>query len=236
MKTIGMIAGMSWESSVEYYRLLNELTREKSNRTHTAKCVMVSVDFYEIETLQHESRWDEAAVILSDAARRIEIAGADFLILCCNTMHMLEDAITSVVKIPFLHITDATAREIQKQGIQTTGLLGTRFTMESDYFIKRLKERFDINAITPEKQDRDFVHDVIYNEICRGIIKPESKERYRLIMDTLVDQGAEGIIFGCTEIPLLIRPEDCPIPVFDTLFLHAQAAVDYALSIPPHPA
>ncbi len=229
MKTIGMIAGMSWESSVEYYRSINELMRERSNWTHTAKCVMVSVDFFEIEKLQHESRWQEAGEILSDAACRIETAGADFIILCCNTMHKLEDVITESIHIPFLHIADATAKEIKKHPFKTVGLLGTRFTMEHDFFTKRLKDRFDIDVIVPEKIDRDFVHDVIYNELCRGEIKPESRMRYVSIVKKLVDAGAEGVIYGCTEIPLLIQPEDSPVPTFDTLLLHAKAAVEYAL-------
>ncbi|WP_088890473.1 aspartate/glutamate racemase family protein [Leptolyngbya ohadii] len=229
MKTIGLIGGMSWESSIEYYRLINELTKARLGGLHSAKCVMYSVDFAEIETLQHQGRWQEAGLILIEAAQAIERAGADLIVLCTNTMHKLADEIQAKTQIPFLHIADATAERINAVGIQTIGLLGTRYTMEQDFYRGRL-EQHGLNVLIPGAADRSIVHDVIYNELCLGIVQADSRSRYLEIVDRLVLAGGEGIIAGCTEIELLIRSEDCPVPLFATTRIHAEAAVKWALS------
>ncbi|MBD1850934.1 aspartate/glutamate racemase family protein [Leptolyngbya sp. FACHB-711] len=229
MKTIGLIGGMSWESSIEYYRLINELAKARLGGLHSAKCVMYSVDFAEIETLQHQERWQEASLILIDAAQAIERAGADFVVLCTNTMHKLADEIQANLQIPFLHIADATAQRIQAARIDTIGLLGTRYTMEQDFYRGRL-EQHGIKVLVPDAADRAIVHDVIYSELCLGIIQPDSRSRYLAIIDRLISAGAEGIILGCTEIELLIQPEDCEMTLFPTTRIHAEAAIDWALA------
>ena len=229
MKTIGMIGGMSWESSIEYYRIINETVRAELGGLHSAKSIMVSVEFAEIEMLQHQDRWDEAADILIAAARSLESGGADFAIICTNTMHKLYDIIQQNVQIPLLHIADATAETIKAEGIQKIALLGTRFTMEENFYKGRLTENYGLDVIIPGSEDMEIVHRVIYDELCAGIIKTDSKQKYSGIIQHLVQEGAEGIILGCTEIGLLVKQEDSPVLLFDTTEIHAKAAVKYAL-------
>lgn len=230
MKTIGLIGGMSWESSIEYYRIINETAKEKLGGLHSAKSLMVTVDFAEIEKLQHEGRWDDAAQILVKCAQDLERGGADFIVLCTNTMHKVAGQIQSNTKIPFLHIADATAEKIKASNLQKIGLLGTRFTMEQDFYKGRLAEKYGLDVLIPNEGEREFVHRVIYDELCLGLVKNESREGYKKIMQSLVEQGAEGIILGCTEIELLIKQGDAAVPLFATSFIHAVAAVEYSLS------
>jgi aspartate racemase len=228
MKTIGLLGGMSWESSIEYYRLINEATRAELGGLHSARSLMYSVDFAEIETLQHAGQWDEAADFMVDAARRVEKGGADFLLICTNTMHRMADAVQAQIDIPLLHIADATAVAIQEEQIERVGLLGTRFTMEEDFYKGRLNRR-GLEVLIPPAESRRQVHRIIYEELVVGEIKAQSKANYVAIMDNLRAAGAEGIILGCTEIGLLVGEADAPIPVFDTTQIHAQTAVAYAL-------
>jgi len=230
MKTIGMIGGMSWESSIEYYRIINETVRTELGGLHSAKSMMVSVEFAEIEALQHRDRWDEAAEILIAAARSLESGGADFAIICTNTMHKLYDKIQQSVRIPLLHIADATAELIKAQGIQKIALLGTRFTMEENFYKGRLIEKYGLEVIIPGSEDMEIIHRIIYDELCAGVIQPDSKQQYADIIQRLAKEGAEGIILGCTEIGLLVKQEDSPVPLFDTTEIHARAAVKYALA------
>jgi aspartate racemase len=229
MKTIGLIGGMSWESSIEYYRHINETVKEKLGGLHSAKSVMYSVDFAEIEILQHQGRWAEAASMLIQAAKCLENGGADFIVLCTNTMHKVADDIQGSVNIPFLHIADATAQLVKASGIQMIGLLGTRFTMEEDFYKGRLLEKYGLNVIVPSAQEREIAHRVIYEELVLGRIEPGSRAQYIEIIEHLIGQGAEGIILGCTEIGLLVHQEDSRVPLFDTTRIHAEAAVEYAL-------
>jgi len=229
MKTIGLLGGMSWESSVEYYRLINEAVKVRLGGLHSAKSVLYSVDFAEVETLQHEGRWDDAAGLLTTAAQNIERAGADCLVICTNTMHKVADTIQETITIPLLHIADATAEQIRKQGIGTVGLLGTRFTMEEDFYKGRLMEQYGLRVLVPDPDDRALVHHVIYDELCLGTINGRSRAQYIEIMDRLVQGGAEAIILGCTEIGLLVRPDDSAVPLFDTTRIHAEAAVAWAM-------
>jgi aspartate racemase len=229
MKIIGLIGGMSWESSAEYYRILNETMKEKLGGLHSAKTVMVSVDFAEVEALQHEGRWEDAAHLMASSAQSLERAGADFVVLCTNTMHKLADEIQAAIHIPFLHIADATAQKVKDAGIKKIGLLGTRYTMEHDFYKGRMIDKFGLDVIIPDEADRATVHDVIYDELCLGIIKPESRERYIEIMQKMIRSGAEGIILGCTEVELLVHDGDVPVPLFATAKIHAIAAVEYAL-------
>lgn len=233
MKTIGMIGGMSWESSIEYYRIINETVRAELGGLHSAKSIIYSVEFAEIEALQHQDRWDEAAKILSDAARSIESGGADFAIICTNTMHKLYDIIQQNIQIPMLHIADATAESIKAEGIQKIALLGTRFTMEENFYKGRLMDNYGLDVIIPDSEDMEIVHHIIYDELCAGIIRSESKQKYADIIQRLVRNGAEGIILGCTEIGFLVIQEDSPVPLFDTTEIHAKAAVNYALTNEP---
>ena len=230
MKSIGLIGGMSWESSIEYYRIINQSVHEKLGGLHSAKSVMVSVDFAEIETLQHQGRWDEAARLMIAAAQSVENGGADFVVICTNTMHKLADDVQKHIHIPVYHIADATAQRIQAQGLHKVGLLGTRFTMEESFYKDRLIEKHGLEVIIPSPQERDVVHRVIYDELCLGQVRPASKEQYTHIMDGLVAHGAEGIILGCTEISLLVGQEDSRVPLFDTTRIHAVGAVEYALA------
>jgi aspartate racemase len=229
MKTIGLIGGMSWESSIEYYRIINETAKAKLGGLHSAKSLMATVDFDEIEKLQHDDRWDEAAQILVKCAQDLERGGADFIVLCTNTMHKLADQIIASVNIPFLHIADATAEIIVAAGIKNIGLLGTRFTMEHDFYKGRLVRNFGLDVLTPNEADRDIVHRVIYEELVQGKIVDASRKEYRRIMKSLVAKGAQGIILGCTEIELLVTQEDSSVPLFPTTSIHATAAVEYAL-------
>ncbi|MBD1910714.1 MULTISPECIES: aspartate/glutamate racemase family protein [unclassified Leptolyngbya] len=230
MKTIGLIGGMSWESSIEYYRIINETTKARLGGLHSAKSVMVSVDFAEIEALQHQGKWETAATHMIEAAQQLERAGADCIVLCTNTMHKLADSIQANTALPFLHIADATADRIRDARLQTIGLLGTRFTMEEAFYRDRLIQHHGLNVRVPEESDRRTIHRIIYDELCQGIIRPESKAQYLAIIDTLIEAGAEGIILGCTEIELLVTEGDCSIPLFPTSRIHAEAAVDWALS------
>ncbi len=236
MKTIGLIGGMSWESSAEYYRLINEAVKERLGGLHSAQLLLYSVDFAAIERLQHGGEWDAAGAILADAARRLERGGADFLLLCTNTMHKVADAITGAVSIPFVHIADPTATAIRTAGVGTIGLLGTRFTMEQEFYRGRLEGQDGLRVLVPDAADREAVHRIIYDELCLGIISEESRAAYRAIMARLVAQGAEGIILGCTEITLLVSAADATVPLFDTTRLHAEAAALLALTETPLPA
>ena len=229
MKTIGLIGGMSWESSCEYYRIINETVKDRLGGLHSAKIIMVSLDFAEIEILQHEGRWDETAGILIAAAQSVERGGGDSVVICTNTMHKVAEDVQEGVQIPLLHIADATADRIKSQGLNKVGLLGTKFTMEETFYKDRLIERHGLEIVIPTEPEREVVHRVIYDELCLGEIKGASKERYVQVMDRLVEEGAEGIILGCTEISLLVCQEDSPVPLFDTTRIHAEAAVDYAL-------
>jgi aspartate racemase len=221
---------MSWESSIEYYRIVNEKTRATLGPLHSAKCLMVSVDFAEIEILQREGRWDEAARCMVEAAKSLENGGADFIVLCTNTMHKAAGEIQAHTNIPFLHIADATALQIKAAGLHKIGLLGTRFTMEEAFYKDRLVQDHGLEVIIPTVQEREVVHRVIYDELVVGKIVPASKKKYVAIIQRMVEVGVEGIILGCTEIGLLIRAEDCSVPLFDTTRIHAEAAVAYALA------
>ena len=229
MKTIGMLGGMSWESTQSYYRALNLGVKKSLGGLHSAKIVLNSVDFAEIETLQHEGRWDETAAILADAAAVIETAGADFLLICTNTMHKVAPQIQARIGIPILHIADATANVLSKNGVKKVGLLGTRFTMEQDFYRERIEAQ-GIQVIVPERNARDLVHSVIYQELCLGLINADSKARFLNIVDVLAASGAEAVILGCTEIALLIQQKDSNIPLYDTTAIHAEQAVQFALS------
>ncbi|WP_434512204.1 aspartate/glutamate racemase family protein [Desulfitobacterium sp. AusDCA] len=229
MKTIGLIGGMSWESSTEYYRIINEEVKKKLGGLHSAKCILYSVDFEEIEVCQSNGEWEKAALILSEAARSLEAAGADFIIICTNTMHKVANEIQTGIHIPILHIADITAQHVIANGIKTIGLLGTRYTMEQDFYKARLEAQ-GIKVLIPEEADRTVVNHVIYHELCLGQIINESRDKYKRIIKDLQEKGAEGIILGCTEIGLLVKPEDSKVPLFDTTVLHAIGAVDFALN------
>jgi aspartate racemase len=230
MKTIGLIGGMSWESSAQYYRLINEETKRRLGGHHNARSVMVTVDFSDIEHLQHAGEWTQLSSLIADASRQLERAGADVVVLCTNTMHKVADSIAASVRIPLLHIADATAAAIQLTGHTRVGLLGTRFTMEHPFYADRLREGFGIDVLIPPPASRQRVHDVIYGELCHGTIRSESRAEYRNIIAALAGEGAQSVILGCTEIGLLISPEDSAIPVYDSTVLHAHAAVDFALN------
>jgi aspartate racemase len=229
MKTLGLIGGTSWISTVDYYRYVNELTNEKLGGVNAAKLFLYSVNFDEFKKLVDANDWEQVADILSDVAGRLESAGADCIVLCANTTHLVADAVQERVKIPLLHIADATAKEIAKQNIKKVGLLGTKFTMERDFFIKRLL-KYDIEAIIPESDERNFIHSSIFEELGKGIFTNETKSKYLEIIGNLQAKGADGVIFGCTEIPMLLKPEDCSVATFDTTFIHAKCAVDFALT------
>jgi aspartate racemase len=232
MKTIGMIGGMSWESSIEYYRIVNETVRERLGGLHSAKSVMYSVDFAEIETLQHEGRWEEATQAMIAAARHVEAGGAEFVIICTNTMHKMADEVEQAISIPLLHIADATAEAIKARGLEVIGLLGTKFTMEENFYRGRLVDQHGLKVLIPETVDREIVHAVIYNELVLGIINPESRNQYEAIIEKLIVAGAQGIILGCTEIGLLVKEGNSRVPLFDTTSIHAVNAVEFALSEP----
>jgi len=229
MKTIGLLGGMTWHSTVEYYRLINSGVHHRLGGSHCAKCILYSVEFAEVERLQDAGEWDALADFMIDVARRVESAGADFLVICANTMHRMAGAVEAAVSIPLLHIADATAGEIQRQGLKTVGLLGTRYTMEQDFYRARLEQRHGLKVLIPGVEERETVHKIIYRELGRGIISETSRDAYRSVIRNLETRGAEGIILGCTEIPLLIRPQDYPMPLFDTTAIHAEAAVTEAL-------
>jgi len=230
---IGLIGGMSWESSAEYYRLINQGVRARLGGVHSARCLMWSFDFAEVEALQHAGHWDDAAGLLADAARRLERGGADFLLICTNTMHRMADQVQAAVGIPLLHIADPTAERIKARGIMRVGLLGTAFTMEQDFYKGRLRDHFGLDVIVPGTEDRTTVHRVIYDELVQGRIEAASRDTYRAVIAGLAARGAEAVIPGCTEIMLLVRPEDSAVPLFDTTAIHAAAAVERALGAAP---
>lgn len=232
MKTIGLLGGMSWESTAEYYRLINEGVKGKLGGLHSAKICLYSVDFEEIEQLQHAGKWSETAAILSEAAKRIEAGGADFLVICTNTMHKVAPEIEASIRIPVLHIADATAAAIKARDFGTVGLLGTAFTMEQDFYAGRLQDQHHIRTIVPKQQDRDLVHKIIYEELCLGKIENRSRQEYLRIIEQLHQQGAEAVILGCTEIPLLVEQHHTSVPLLDTTHIHAEQAVNRALEEP----
>ncbi len=229
MKTVGLLGGMSWESSLLYYKIINEGVKEKLGGLHSAKIVMVSVDFEEIELLQHKGEWEKLGEILANEAQNIERAGAECLLICTNTMHKVAPWVESAIKIPLIHIADATAKVLLKDGIQKVGLLGTAFTMEQDFYKSRLQEH-GLEVVVPNKQKRELVHSVIYNELCLGECKAVSKEAYLEIIEKLTKEGAEGVILGCTEIGMLVKQSDTKVKLYDTTTIHAQSAVEFACS------
>lgn len=229
MKTIGLIGGMSWESTLQYYRIINETVKQKLGGLHSAKIVMVSVDFGEIEVLQKEDRWDELAGVMAGAAQDLENAGADLFLICTNTVHKVADEIQKAVSIPLLHIADATAGAVLGRKLGKAALLGTKYTMEGDFYRVRMAQKHGIEVMIPDETDRETVHRVIYGELCLGNVNPASKKAFLGIIGGLVEKGAQGVILGCTEIPMLIGPDDVSVPVFDTLAIHARAAVERAL-------
>ncbi|MDT8902531.1 aspartate/glutamate racemase family protein [Anaeroselena agilis] len=230
MKTIGLIGGLSWESSLLYYRIVNEEIKERLGGLHSCKCLMYSVDFAAVAALQHQGEWDKLGALMADAAERLERGGAELLVICANTMHKLADDITRRVDVPLLHIADATAEEIKARGLGKIGLLGTRFTMEGDFYRTRLREKHGIDVIIPDAADREIIHDVIYRELVLGVVNPDSRQRFREIIGRLAAAGAQGVILGCTEIPLLIDQDDSDLPLFDTTRIHARRAVELALA------
>jgi len=230
VRTLGLIGGMTWHSTVDYYRLINQGVHERLGGYRSAHMVLVSVDFAPVEDLQNKGDWRALGRLMVGAARTLETAGAEAVVICANTMHQLAEDVTAAVRIPLIHIADATAAEVKKQGLGTVGLLGTRFTMEMDFYRTRLESRHGLKVLIPDAADRAVVHRVIYEELGQGVIREESRRAYVAIIEKLVRGGAEGVILGCTEIPLLIKDKDSPVPVFDTTALHAAAAVDFALA------
>ncbi|WP_145559764.1 aspartate/glutamate racemase family protein [Yersinia bercovieri] len=229
MKILGLIGGMSWESTIPYYRMINQQVKEQLGGLHSAKIILYSVDFHEIEQLQVKGDWQSAAKVLSDAAVSLKLAGAEVVVVCTNTMHKVADDIEAASGLPLLHIADATAAQIKQQGSNKIGLLGTRYTMEQDFYRGRLTEKHDIEVITPDSADREVINRIIYEELCLGVINDISRQAYRRIIGKLEQQGVQGIIFGCTEITLLVNAQDASVPVFDTTAIHAKAAAEYAL-------
>ncbi len=232
MKTIGLLGGMSWESTVGYYRAINMGVKSRLGGLHSAKIVLYSVDFDPIEKLQHKDDWSATATILADAARNIEAGGADFLLICTNTMHKVAQQVEEAIQIPLLHIADATAEALLNDGMRTVGLLGTGFIMEEVFYKGRLHDKHRLNVVVPDPVDRTIVHDVIYQELCQGRVLAHSKKEYLRIIETLAKKGANAVILGCTEIGMLVKQEDTDIPLYDTTILHANKAVEYALSGP----
>jgi aspartate racemase len=230
VKRIGLLGGMSWESSAEYYRLINEATRDRLGGLHSADCLLRSVDFVAIERLQRAGDWRRAGALLAAEAAALEAAGAELLVLCTNTMHKVADAITDAIGIPFVHIADTTAEAVRAQGLDRVGLLATAYTMEQDFYVGRLRDVHGLEVLVPDEPDRRIVHAVIYEELCVGVVADGSRAEYQRIMAELAARGAAGILLGCTEIDLLVGPADAPVPVFDTTRLHAHSAVDLALA------
>ena len=231
-RVIGLLGGMSWESSAEYYRLANELVRERLGGLHSARCVLTSLDFADVERLQAAGRWDEAGELLADAAKGLEAAGADVLLLCTNTMHKVADRVQAAVGIPLLHLADATAQAVTQAQVRTVGLLGTAFTMEQDFYRDRLAAA-GLEVLVPPADDRAEVHRIIYDELCLGLVLEDSRQVYREVIGRLVAAGAEGVVLGCTEIELLVSAADSPVPVFPTTRLHVEAAVAWSLGTVP---
>ena len=230
MKTIGLLGGMSWESSIEYYRIINQTVKERLGGLHSAQCLMYSVDFAEIERLQHIGDWDTLTQTMIAAVHRLERGGAECLVICTNTMHRMADEIQAAARTSLLHIADAAAAAIKAKGLHTVGLLGTRFTMEGDFYRVKLQQDHGLMVLTPGQSERKMIHQIIYEELVQGMIREESRQVYQTVIGNLQQRGAQGVILGCTEIPLLVRDSDVDLPVFDTTTIHAQAAVDWALS------
>ena len=228
LKTIGLIGGMSWESTVTYYKIINEVIKEKLGGLHSAKCVLYSVDFQEIEECQANGNWEKSGEILGEAANNLEKAGADFIVICTNTMHKVVNQIKEKISIPILHIAEMTAEKILEKGLKNIALLGTKYTMEQDFYKSKLIEK-GINVIIPDKNDIEIINEVIYDELCLGTINSDSKKKFLEIVDKLRNKGAEGIILGCTEIGLLIKNEDTDVPLFDTAIIHAEQAAIYSI-------
>ncbi len=231
MKTIGLIGGMSWESTLHYYRLINQGVRERLGGIHSAPINMVSVEFQHISEMQHQGRWDEVGQELAKAARTLEISGVDGILICTNTMHKVYDMVSDSVSVPVLHIADATGSVIRDRDIQSVILLGTRFTMEKPFYRERLKREFGLNVIVPEQPDRESIHSVIFDELVQGKIVDSSRDHFLTIIESLIERGGEGVIAGCTEIGLLVKQDQVTVPYFDTLELHANAAVDFLLEV-----
>jgi aspartate racemase len=229
MKTIGLLGGMSWESSLEYYRIINQAVKRRLGGLHSAQCLLYSYDFAEIEALQHANAWDKLTAMMIDGTRRLIAGGADFLVICTNTMHRMADEIEAETGLPLLHIADAAAEAIKARRLAVVGLLGTQFTMTGDFYRKRLEERHGIKVMIPEAPDREVVHHIIYDELVQGEIRAESRKVYLQVINRLKAEGAQGVVLGCTEIPLLVKQSDVDLPVFDTTTLHAEAAVKWAL-------
>ncbi|TQV87385.1 aspartate/glutamate racemase family protein [Aliikangiella coralliicola] len=229
LKTIGLLGGMSWESTQTYYRIINQEIRQRLGKMHSAQIALFSVDFELIEQCQRQGNWTEAGNILADSAKKVEASGADCLLICTNTMHKVYQQVEEAISIPLLHIADTTGKCLIDQGVTKVGLLGTAFTMEQDFYKQRLSETFNLQVLIPDQLDRQLVHRVIYEELCLGVISEASRNQYRNIINKLAEQGAEAIILGCTEIGLLISTEDVDIPIYDTTEIHALAAVDFAL-------
>ena len=230
MRTLGLIGGMTWHSTVDYYRLINEGVHERLGGSHSAEILLLSVDFGPVEEMQTRGEWRAMGRLMAGAARTLEGAGAEALVICANTMHRLADDVLGAVRIPLIHIADAAAAAVMAEGLRTVGLLGTRYTMELDFYRGRLEKEHGLKVLTPEEPGRTRVHDVIYKELGLGVVREESRRDYVEVIEALRKRGAEGVILGCTEIPMLVRPQDSPVPVFDTTALHAAAAVDFALS------
>jgi aspartate racemase len=230
MKRIGLLGGMSWESSAEYYRFVNEAVRDRLGGLHSADCLLRSVDFAAIEVLQRTGRWNQAGKLLAAEAQALAAGGAELLVLCTNTMHRVADQIAAAVEIPLVHIADTTADAVRTAGLSSVGLLATAYTMEQDFYVGRLQRIHGLAVVVPGAEDRRLIHDVIYQELCLGVVNDESRQAYRRVIGDLVNRGAEAILLGCTEIDLLIGPDDAPVPVFDTTRLHAERAVDLALA------
>ncbi|MFT4302761.1 MAG: aspartate/glutamate racemase family protein [Desulfovibrio sp.] len=228
MKTIGLLGGMSWESTVSYYQIINRVVKQRLGGFHSAKCLLLSVDFAEIETCQAKGRWDDAAAILADGARRLERGGADFMLICTNTMHKVAPQVAAAVSVPLLHLAEVTADELLRRGMTKAALLGTRYTMEEDFYSGVLQRR-GIEVLTPDAEDRGMINDVIFQELCMGRIEDASRQKLLSVIDGLRRQGAQGIVLGCTEIGLLVRPQDTDAPMLDTTLLHATAAAELAL-------
>lgn len=229
MKKIGLIGGLSWESTAEYYRLLNRFAKEKNGGFAQAECILYSVDLAEILKLQDQGEWGKIGMMLADAAKSLEAAGSDMIILCTNTMHKVAEDIQRAINIPFLHIADETGKCLLSNGIKKVGFLGTVFTMEQDFYLGRLREKFGLEVVIPDQDDRQKISHIIYSELCVGTITEESRNYYKEVMKKLVEKGAQGIVLGCTEITLLVKPQDAPVPVFDTTFIHAKAALEAAM-------
>ena len=229
MKTLGLIGGMTWHSTVDYYKLINQGVQERLGGSHSAEILMLSLDFAPVEDLQSRGEWEALGQLMAGAARTLERGGAEAIVICANTMHQLAGDVTAAIKVPLIHIADAVAAAVKARGLKTVGLLGTRYTMEMDFYRGRLEAPHGLGVLVPEEPGRTIVHDVIYKELAHGVVRPEARQAYVEVIEDLMKRGAEGVILGCTEIPMLIGAKDSPVPVFDTTALHAAAAVDFAL-------